>query len=218
MKRLISLILAAVMMCMALSACGEEAIEPAPLSVTTKVITREYYEAHKDWSDFGIDHIILSATISTAAKMPIDVIFPVKIGLALTSGRYPYYEDAAFYNANLRLVDLFGKRNEMFDVYTSELKEFEIGQQPLSLIAYYGDIGIDDKYRISLDEYFEQKTYDFTTLYLQVDCREEKSGNLRFTLNYCSYHQEIDLYYAMDGEYIAYSVESVEAAQEALNK
>ena len=218
MKKFISMLLVAVMLCVVLSSCGEEpTAEPAPLSVTTKVMSREYYEAHKDYNDFGIDPIILRTTIPTAEKLPIEVIFPLNIGIGLTFGR-PIMVDETIYNANLEIMDITGENNEIFNVYTQDFKEFEVRQQRPTLVAYYGDIGINNGYRISLDEYFEQKTYDFTTIYLQVDCREEKSGSLHFILNYYSRYQEMDLYYAMNSEYIAYSVESVEAAQNALLK
>ena len=218
MKKFISLLLVAVMMCVGLSSCGDEpTAEPAPLSVTTKVMSREYYEAHKDYNDFGIDQIILRIAIPTAEKLPIEVIFPLNIGIGLTFGR-PMVVDEDLYNANLEIMDITGEKNKIFNVYTQDFKEFEVRQQRPTLVAYYGDIGINGEYGISFDEYFEAKTHDFTTLYLQVDTREEKSGSMLLCFNYFGCYQTATLYFATDGEYIAYSVKSVEAAQDALLK
>ncbi len=221
MKEMISMLLVAVMLCVGLSSCGEEADPPVvpetvPLSVTTKVMSRETYEAEHDSIDFTRDQIILNMTIITSEKLRADTLFPVIFRLGLNGVRQdqPYFDDAN--NARLGIYDFSGQISESFNVYTSELKEFEHEQK--SLISYYGDIDLNDEYTITLSEYFEQKTYDFTTVYVQLDCSEEKFGNLAFYFSYCGHMQHIDLYYATDGEYIAYSVKSISAAQAALGK
>ena len=223
MKRLISLLLAAVMLCVGLSSCGENPETPvpeksAPLSVMTKVMSRETYEAEHDSVDFTRDQIILNMRVLTAEKLRADTLFPVIFRLGLNGVRQdqPYFDDAN--NARLGIRDFSGEISESFNAYTSELAGFEIKLHPKSLVSYYGDIDLNDEYTITLSEYFEQKTYDFTTVYLQFNAGEEKSGSLLFYFEYCYFSQQVTLYYATDGEYIAYSVRSVVAAQEALEK
>ena len=211
MKKFISMILVAVMLCMALSSCGEEpTAEPAPLSVTTEA---------KDYSGLiqSGDRTLLAIEIPTAEKIPVDVIVPVKIKVGLRLSRDPCHEEWV-YNATLQIRDVDGKVDERFDVYTSEFKEFEPQQKPKSLISYYGDISLNGDFLISYDEFFEQKTYDFATVYLQLDYRGVASDNLSFRFGYLYEDKLLPIYYATDGEYIAYSVESIAAAQAALEK
>ena len=112
MKKFISMILVAVMLCMALSSCGEEpTAEPAPLSVTTEA---------KDYSGLiqSGDRTLLAIEIPTAEKIPVDVIVPVKIKVGLRLSRDPCHEDWV-YNATLQIRDVDGKVDERFDLYTS---------------------------------------------------------------------------------------------------
>ncbi len=229
------------MLCMALSSCGEEANSPvvpetAPLSVTSEEKTREQYEdARKQYeemygeygSEYTMHEIVMKADILTANKVPVDTLFPINIGIAFCFSTSPVFkksiDESPISNYDPWEIILRNRTDSheegCFEFYTNTLSKFEESgsQDSPRLCAKYDVDNTDHRFSISLDEYFERKTNYLTTIYAQCNAEEAETGVIRITF-YSGWQETLSIYYATDGEYIAYSVESVEAAQDALLK
>ena len=209
MKKFISLLLVAVMLCMGLSSCGDE----PELTFTTRPMTRERYEELLS-KKASIDIVknseaLIKGELSSADRAPIAQAFAVKLFIGITYFLGDYDEYSLIISGENFKIDtsLSGAQlsNYEYKFYTAQREEYA------GLFITWDNL-IDNDATYPVD------------LYLTYSGDGESSGSIRIyfkasepqrtrMLNTSAY-----IHYATDGEYIAYSVESIAAAQAALGK
>ncbi len=209
MKKFISLLLVAVMLCMGLSSCGDE----PELTFTTRPLTRERYEELLS-KKASIDIVknseaLIKGELSSADRAPVAQAFAVKLFIGITYFPGDYDEYCLIISGENFKIDtsLSGAQlsNYEYKFYATQREEY-------TGLSITWDNIIDNDATYPVD------------LYLTYSGDGESLGSIRIYFKVSGPQRtrmldtSVSIYYATDGEYIAYSVESVEAAQDALEK
>ena len=201
MKKLISMLLVAVMLCMGLSSCGKE----AALSFQSQRTTREQYEWFMENKiSFYATLNVINGEIPTAEKVPVEWAFPISLYLGVQEHSV---RDSCFFT-----IEANG-----FKIDTS-LGAAQENQYKHTFYAYNRDK--ESALYVTYDDIYDNNISYHVDLFLTYLGYEDTTGVIALELltDDAKGSKGVDFYYATDGEYIAYSVKSVEAAQDALLK
>lgn len=199
MKKSISIILVAVILCLGLSACGEE---PNLKFASPRTSREEYNWFVENKVSIYATLTVVNGEIPTAEKVPVNWAFPVKLFLGIRKGSAK-------------------QKDPLFSIYADGFKiDTSLGEAQENQYehTFYRNNESYSALYVTSDDILDNNIVYPVDMYLTYLSDEIRSGDitLRLMTDDGKGSKQASFYYATDGEYIAYSVESISAAKKAL--